>query len=283
MSTMAMLLAACAGCEGTGQTMTFAPRSDAADEEVWTIRCITLSGPDRRQRARIYADALRQVRELNAQLVQTYDDNNSTVVCYGRYRRIYGADPGQPAYRPNHLQDMQLIRSLRLETGDVWPFMLASMDLLPTRRSAQSAWDLNNVEGYWSLQVGVFYNTSDFQSRRAAAEEYCRVLREDGEEAYFHHGPVNSSVCVGVFPFEAVSEVVTEKPLAGQAVRRIAVIDPRMSELQERFPHNLENGHTVYDIRRDPQSGSVVERVPRSSFPVLLPNARRDRGAPGGA
>lgn len=248
----------------------------AAEDEWWGIRCITLTTPDRFKQAEAYADALKRVKGLQAKLVQIVHDESETAVFYGKYRRVYGPDGPTDRYEPNHLPDLELIRTLRSEAADVWPFRLASMDLLPTHRPKHPEWDVKNADGYWSLHVAVFYNTQDFRSRRTAAEEYCALLRKQGEEAYYDHGPVNSSVYVGTFPPDAVTEFRQENPLSGVVETSRRMVDERMIAAQKRFPESLQNGHKVVEVLRAPD-GTVKERVPVPSFPVILPKAEKER------
>ncbi len=266
-----------AGCENPPGTPRFT--AGPTDEEVWAIRCITLTTPDRFQQAESYAEALKKVAGLKPALVQVLSDEDGTAVFYGRYRREYGPTGGGERFKPDHLRDMELIRSLRFAGAEVWPFMLASMDVLPTYRSSRPEWNLAAADGYWSLHVAVFYNTETMQSRRSAAEEYCALLRQQGEEAYYHHGPANSSVYVGTYPEEAVTNVRRENPLTGVVQNVLQIVDPRMLAAQARFPHGTENGHTVYEIIRG-ADGAVQERIPTPSFAVILPKAQRqlDRG-----
>ncbi len=259
------------GCQSTGGGFTLGARN--ADDEVWAIRCITLRGPERFQRAEVYAKALKSVAGLKPNLVQVLSDEDETIVYYGSYRRSY--DGATERYQPDQLPDLKLIQSLRFQGQDVWPFILATMELLPGQTSAHPEWDLNNVEGYWSLHVAVFYNTPEFHSRRSAAEEYCRLLREQGEDAYYHHGPAQSSVCIGTFPFEALRETRQEDAKAGRVWTSLNIVDPKMIALQQRFPVSLHNGHKRYDIRRDPETHEIKERVPTPSFAVIMPQAQR--------
>jgi hypothetical protein len=113
------------------------------------------------------------------------------------------------------------------------------------------------------------------RSRRSAAEEYCRVLREQGEEAYFHHGAVNSSVYVGTYPPSAVAEFKTENALRGTVSTTRRIVDPNMLAAQERFPESLHNGHRFFEIIRDRDTGEVSQRLPAPSFPVVVPRAER--------
>lgn len=263
-----MVLAA-SGCQSSGGGLS---RGVQSEEEVWAIRCITLQGPGRFERAEAYAQALKKVARLKPNLVQVLSDQDGTSVFYGRYRRLYGTGP---FYKPNQLPDLETIRALRFSEDNVWPFILASMDVLPTFSSAHPEWNLEDADGYWALHVAVFYNTDGMRSRRSAAEEYCRVLREEGEEAYFHHSAVNSSVYVGTYPEGAVVTMKQENPLAGTVSVRRKMVDPRMLEAQKRFPCSLHNGHRLYEIVRDPATEKVRKRLPALSFPVIVPRAQR--------
>ena len=269
---LCVALQAWTGCELPGSRP--GPSGESVDDEVWTIRCITLTTPDRFQRATAYADALKKVRGLKPELVQVVSDEDSSSVFYGRYSRQYGPTGKGERYRPDHLRDIELVRSLRLGEADVWPFMLASMDVLPTYRSTHPEWNLAEADGYWSLHVAVFYNTDTMHSRRSAAEEYCALLRQQGEEAYYHHGPVNSSVYIGAYPKEAVSEMRRENALTGVVNSGLRIVDPRLLDAQKRFPTSTENGHILYEIVRGADR-KVKERIPTPSFAVVMPKAQR--------
>ncbi len=205
--------------------------------------------------------------------MESPDEDGSTVF-YGRYQREYGPEGAAERYRPDHLRDLETIRALRFQKEDIWPFILASMDLLPTYRPAHPEWNLEQAEGYWALHIAVFYNTDEMRARRSAAEEYCRLLRAQGEPAYYHHGVVNSSVCIGTYPQEAVSEIRRDDPIAGRVVVTSTIVDSQMLEAQKRFPTSTQNGFVVYDIKRDPTTGAVKERIPAASFPVVIPRAQ---------
>lgn len=266
----ATLIAGCESAGPAGGPTLSGPR----DEEVWAIRCITLHTPDRFRQADAYAAALKKVPGLRADQVQVISDDDGTAVFYGRYRREYG--PGGPldTFKPDARRDLETIRGLRFLGAEVWPFILATMDVLPTYRPARPEWNLAEAEGTWALHVAVFYNTDEFRTRRSAAEEYCALLRERGESAYYHHGAVNSSVYIGPFPFHAVTEVRQDDPLTGRVTTTYRIVDPEMVEAQRRFPISLHNGHTLYEVLRD-ASGGVRSRLPAPSFPVVIPKAPR--------
>lgn len=247
-----------------------------ADEDFWAIRCAGIHGPERQRIASGYAEMLRKVSGLKTKLVQVYDEEDESVIYYGRYRREARAD--EERFAPSPLEDLNLIRALSyLDPGGqpVWPFRLASVQALPLAESKNAAWDLSRARGWWSLHVAVFYNDENFHSRRYAAEEYCRILRSEGNEAYFHHGPVHSSVCVGLFAKDAIVQTRHVDELTGNPVFRDQIVDPRLLELQRKFPNSYENGRLLKPIVRDRQTGEPKESVGVESFIVLTPYAEK--------
>lgn len=247
------------------------------DEDLWAVRCLTAQGPQQFQISRNYADALKKVQGLKPNLVQVFSDDEGTTIYYGKYRREYDAATKKEKYSPDPLPDLNLIRQLSMMVNGqpVWPFYLASLDSLPSAQAEHPEWDLAKADGHWSLQVAVFYNQGEFNSRKKAAIEYCKDLRSKGEQAYYHHGPANSSVCVGLFPEEAIVTTQREDPLSGVRRPVSRIEDERLLALQKKYPSNLENGHQMFDIVRDPATGQIRERVPRPSFPVKTPRAEK--------
>lgn len=273
---------AVAGCHAPAGRVGAAP-GGRSDEDIWAIRCLGLSGPNRFRLAQEYADALRKVAGLRPELVQVFHEQDESVVYYGRYRQVYDPRSNKESFRPDHLRDLNLIRHLSLEMPDgaggrrvVWPFALATMDVLPTGRGEHPEWELSRAPGYYSLQVAVFYNTGQMRRRKYAAEQYCKLLREQGEEAYYHHGTVNSSVCIGAFPREAIQTFQETDPLTGIVRVRSKIVDERMLALQRKYPHNLHNGAVFYEVVRDPRTGAKY-RDAHTSFPVRIPKPRSER------
>jgi len=255
---------------------------DAPDEDVWTIRCVTLRGPNRFQMADSYAAALKKVNGIKPERVQVFHETAESVVYYGKYQRVYDAKNDRETFRPDNLGALNLLRQLSMNVSDpvlgsrtVWPFQLATMDALPGGRSPHPEWELKNAPGYYSLQVAVFYNTGDMRRRRYAAQEYCRILREEkGEEAYYDNGEVNSSVCIGAFPESAIQTTQKTDPLTGILHVTCRIVDERMLALQRKYPYNLHNGRILYEILHDPATGRKI-RDPHTSFAVEIPRAGR--------
>ena len=254
------------GCTD-GQMMLGGPRPG---DDIWAIRVITTMGGDHARSAAAYADALRKVNGLSSRLLRVINDTDNSKVYYGRYRREYDVDSGQSRFKPDHRGDLRTIRALTLGPGGSRPFAMALAELLPVP-SAHPEWDLARQSGYWSLHVGVFYNEGKMNQRRKAAADYCAELRRQGEQAYFHHASVKSSVCLGLYAESALQTVTRPHPGTGKSTRVTIYSDAELAALQKRYPHNLENGHIINQIVRDPLTQKIVKRTPNESFVVRVP------------
>ncbi len=112
-------------------------------------------------------------------------------------------------------------------------------------------WDLNKVQGEYTVVVAVFYNVpeADYHRRKEDAVDYCRELRQRGEEAYYHHGIKQSKVTVGLFDKS---------------------VDPRVEEIIQRFQYLAVNG---YEERRsvvNPETRNV-SKVSTKPFLAHIP------------
>lgn len=260
-------------------------QSTTADEDPWSIRCITLRGPQRVTSASNVEKSLRTVKGLRGDLISVVHREEESVVYYGRYQRHYDPKTAQETFKPNPQRDLELIRSLSMDAPSqldpsrvepVWPFRTAQLEVVPAPDREKPEWDLNQVRnGYWSIHVAVFYNEGEMRRRKYAAVEYCRLLREQGEEAYYHHGPERSSVYVGIFPKSAIRSVQQEDPLTGRVTTVDRIVDEKMLAVQQRFPHSLQNGHKILEVKKTPGSDRVAERLAQPSFPVRIPWAER--------
>lgn len=250
--------------------------ADEPAEDVWAIRCASFSGPNRVRQADNCAEHLRHVDGLDTKLVQIFHEREESIVYYGRYQRRIDDKTNRSRFKPDPAKELALIRSLSMETGDggrrqlIWPFRFATMETLPVPSSVPDAWNLANAPGYYSLQVAVFYDTQEMHKRRAAAEAYCRLLRDGGEQAYVYHGPENSIVCVGAYPKLAIRRLQQRDPLTGRVRVVQRIVDKDMLAAQKRHPYHLENGAKMYEVSRDPKTGKKV-RDPHITFPVVIP------------
>jgi len=106
--------------------------------------------------------------------------------------------------------------------------------------------DLRNHVGAYTLQIG-FYDAQFGPDFRAAAETAVDILREEGDEAYFYHGPNRSLITVGLF---------SEREAFVQHGQTQAY-SPAITQIKQRHPHNLMNGLTFE--RRENGIGGIQE------------------------
>lgn len=254
-------------------------REDKSVGETWAIRCLSIDGPQRFQKVDYYQELLKQTPVINADTVQVVDAGGRSSLYYGRYKRSTRALGEEVTYSPSPDKDIEYIRELALDLpgGDrIWPFKLATLEALPVGVKEELVkWELNNAPGYYSLQIGVFYNVGEMNQRNAAAEEYCRQLRADGVEAYFMHGPQNSIVTVGSFPQSAIRHRSRVNAFSGEEEQFEKIVDPEMLALQEKYPHHLHNGHKMYDLEFNPET-QKKDRIAHTSFPVIIPRESGD-------
>lgn len=272
------LLCACAN--GTPGSV---PRE--GEPAVWAVRCVTLRGANHVSMADERAAALRAFPQLNADLVRVVHNEFESTIYYGRYRRKYDPVRNEAEYTPDHLKDIDLIRSLsvKIDGQPTFLFLYATMEELPREQSRHPEWNLARAAGYWSLQVAAFYNEGEVTDRQSLAEQFCAELREQGYEAYYHHGSATSIVTVGLFPKRAVQSFTQRDSWTGAVVAHNRIVDARVLELQKTFTHNLQNGVPMSEIVRNPKTGEVRERVPLASFLVQTPWAEQmeRQGRPG--
>lgn len=112
--------------------------------------------------------------------------------------------------------------------GSIPEYNLVQAKLLYGKRAVQT------------LQVGVYGREDierptekDLKECRAAAEQAVIKLRQEGEQAFYYHGPRRSMVTVGVFDLTDFDPRVPSYKSS------------RLRETQKRFPHNLYNGQAI--------------------------------------
>ncbi len=204
---------------------------DPAGGQGWAIQLIQLTGPNRHEQA---TELIRQLRTQTTLADLWVEDLGNTATLY--YSRFQKAS--DPAIRT------ALAKAQQIELNGTRPFTDSKLiALVGGGRAIADPFDLRQFIGYYSLQIG-FYDEAFGQDFREAAEQAIRVLREDGHEAYYYHGPYRSIIAVGVFSYEqAFVTAGTHDTYA-----------PQIHELQKQFPYNLGNGATI--IQKE--SGKII-------------------------
>ncbi len=275
----------------------------------WTILCAEIGGPGHGERAKRLKDDLAATTHLTKWYVVHEDDKS--LIYYGFYKSIErGTSEGQAAHA-----DRAALQNSQTASGAA-PLRLASFK--PIDRAAPDApaeWDLARQKRakeddahFWSLQIAAYTaEATDDQGhdRKWAAVESVKALRGQGIPAYYYHGDAISSVCIGVWPANAVKQqqggnlkgnaaaananepfFVTNQPLPqgmvplgpnGKPIRalapRVEIIDPSMYEMIKRFPSHQTNSEEIMRKVKNSSSGQM-EMVPEPSLLVLVPEPK---------
>jgi hypothetical protein len=313
-----LLCAVLAGCGGKGSaggstaTAAAAPRQEADLPSVpkdaqWTILCYSISTPDHVVRSRRLRNDLMQSGELRDWYV-VHGESESTLY-YGFYRSVQEPRDRDTA---RARRDRERVQSFTDARGDrvFQHAQFVALDL--PGQDGPPEWDIQNAEGFWTLEIGVYRDDAE---RKRAAVEAVRAARQMGVEAYYFHGPSASSVLIGAWPAEAIraqEAAVAEtrhdpghaiaivppgvnlganvRDMEGNPVKvfspRLEPIDPTLIAAMRQYPTYALNGEEVGRRVRDPQTGesrfvpqpSSVVQIPRRA-PSLLSGGT---GAPSG-
>ena len=127
-------------------------------------------------------------------------------------------------------------------------------------------WNLSSAPGDYTVVVAVFYDLREakYFGRKQNAVEYCRQLRDQGHDAYYHHGPSQSTVSVGAFPASAVKKVVTEEAV------RLDILDPRVDLIVKQFKQLAVNGYSEKRTVVDPATG-MAKQVTAEPYLAHIP------------
>lgn len=265
---------------------------DIPKDAQFTIYCRNFTGDTHVQDAR----QAQQILLTSTNLKQWYvvQSADHSTLYYGFYRTNDSRDPKDAAEGKRLQHDRDTICAITDSQG-----MRIFSEALPVNidapdPQANPAWDLTRSKGMWSIEIASFANTPD---RKERAVEAVRQARAEGNEAYYYHDKVASSVCIGSWPSEAVVVVeagqdnsnpdqplfVTpngvapgvEKELSDHGIRSVAphvdIIDPTITQAFNKFPDHATNGYS----RTDPSQIDPVThdaKVIEKSFLVKIPH-----------
>jgi len=252
-----MLLSGCESPGGGGGLLDVGGNGS----EKWTIHCLHTEGPEHQMQANLLADQLRKIQDLRPDKVRVTSNSSGSTIYYGQYVKVPSPETGRLIFPPEYLKDLAAIQRTTYRGMQV--FRYAKPELMergPTTPGMEQ-WDVANAKGRYTLQIAVFYNTPTFSERKEAAEQYVKLLRQDGFAAYFRHEPARSFVFVGDFDD---SDIIKgpDGPKAGPRVEQL------IKQREEEFRYTLENG---YRVRRKTPDGQMI--VPPS---MLTPTPYRE-------
>lgn len=187
---------------------------------------------------------LETVRAAGLQEAYVAVRDRRAVIAYGRYD-----DPADPEAQAG------LRRVRQASVGGMTPF--ASAILMPPAASpggpVTDELDLRSVrrrfsasEAAYTLQVGAYARpdrakptAEELATFRREAERAARLLRAEGEQAFYYHGPNMSLVTVGVYS-EDDHDGSTQPPIESA----------RLREARRKHPYNLLNGEGIRETVR---------------------------------
>lgn len=232
--------------DGAEQYGTATPRQHG-----WTIALATFTLEGHRATAEATQRTLRDQHDVVETWIESKADHS--VLYYGDY-----------GSRTDARLQADLAKLKSLEIGGRRPFLTAFL-IPPTHQASGSSnpsYDLLQARRryprgtrLYTLQVGI-YEDRDRQLAMRKAEEAAEVYRDQGDTAFYYHGPHRSSVTIGIFTDE---QVQLDQPGMGMLIR----------QLRERHPHCAVNGQVVNYIRRF--ESERKDLGPRKSELVLVP------------
>lgn len=224
--------------------------------EPWTIECLRLSDAEHQASAEAIADVLRQTAGINGKGVSVRHETDSSTIYYGTYYRKIDRMRGTREIPAALQKDLGVIKELYDDRGRRI-FLGARMVARPVPDVGPPEWNLENVQGVYSLQVAVFFATLKVPNYKKAAVDQAAALRKKSYQAYYHHGQSKSVVTVGVFGSDAV--VVDNEGRLGYSAEVHAL------QRKENFRYNMTNG-AVWTASLDGQRApvrSLLVRIPK--------------------
>lgn len=236
-------IAACAGCVTMLAVLNGCASAPGGTRGApWTILCVELSGPERARHIQQLADAIRNTPRINPDEVRVTNNTDGYArLYYGSYIRRTHPKTGRRSMSRQMRAGLDLVKQLGDDAGRRY-FLQALPARMPTPDVGNPEWALGDVQAECSLQVAVFEPTDRFHEYKRAAAEFCKLLRDQGYEAYYHHTPACSMVTVGAFGPDAV--------ITQPGGRTYYSTEVQALQHHELLKHNLLNG-SVYKIRND--------------------------------
>lgn len=231
-------------------------------DEGWTIALYIFTGTDH----------IEQSKRYKAETEKHTGWKDLTIVHQSDHSALYW---GAYATAEKAQANLRKAREFRTPAG-VQVFGSAVVEPLPGKEFGPPQWRLADAPGDHTVLVAIFYNVLDatppYLNRKQDAVDYCKELRNQGLEAYYHHGPVQSSVTIGAFPKEAIG-YISQPNGKGSFIEKPVVQDPRMSALLERFPYLAVNGRQEKLVTADAAGQKQTIGIAKS-VPVKIPHKK---------
>lgn len=219
--------------------------SSAATQSGWTIVLATFNGPTARRDALAALPAIQGGSGFGGLFVE--HRKRGSFVASGRYASE--SDPMAVA-------DLRRFRSYA--SNGVRPFGKAFL-APPVGGAIGGRPEINLLrakevfgkEAVFTLQVAVYESGGDRRESMRAAEEAAYIYRQEGELAFYYHGPTKSMVTIGAFG---------ERDIDVEA----GLESPELTALRLRHPLNLFNGMAINETTsgRTKRQPSQLVQIP---------------------
>lgn len=214
---------------------------DATETGSWAVALGEFKGSGSMQNAQRRRDQL--VSQTGEKGLWVWHEGERATVLFGHYKSLTD---------PHAKSDLKHWRDLRARG---LPIDAALLVPVTPGEGAHPEFNLTAAPPgtHYTLQIG-FYDPAFGPDFRKAAEKAAAILRSEGVQAFYYHGPNRSMITVGTFGDKAL--VSPDDKEYSYDVRA----------LQRRFPFNLGNGVTLREKRPD---GTLVNQP---SFLVHIPD-----------
>lgn len=195
-------------------------------QSFWAILLTSFTGLDQQKQATDLIAKLKRSYVTDAWLSQK---DGYTHVYRGKF-----SDPTTPK-----IQSM-LRQSKMIKLGNNRPFTQARIKAArPAFEVSSSDMDLKRYrqQKLWSLQIAVYDDVAGLNYKQLA-EQAATNLRQDGDRAFFYHGPHRSMVTIGLYTYD---QAWTQRVNIGDTY------SPLIRQLQEKYPFNLYNSRTIIE------------------------------------
>lgn len=230
----------------------------SSGQKGWTIVLLSVDQADKAE------NMLAQVRTTgrlpDAFMMQR---NGKFVIAVGSYE-----DPAQRIAQV----ELQRVRAIEIDGQKPYEHSFLAPPSGDLARGSIPEYDLRNArrqygeKAFYTLQVAVYGREDDQKATetdltqfRAAAEKAATSLRQEGELAFYYHGPNRSMVTVGIFGEDDV-----------KVNRGVTTESAKLQMARDRHPLNLLNGRTIIEHVRTSTGGTVPRD--QASFLVRVPD-----------
>jgi hypothetical protein len=220
----------------------------------WTIAVMLLTGDKQSEAGENALAELRTKGQLPDATSQSR--GKGMLICVGEFE---GPDD------PRAKAELARIQAIEIDGEKPYEFAWLAPPTVKEFKGSRPEWELaaakaiHGKRALYTLQVGAYGrldldkpSDKDMVEVRAKAEEAVLKLRQEGEEAYYHHGQRMSIVTVGVYDLKDFDPQLPSYKSA------------RLREMQRRYPNNLYNGAAI----REKLKGGVTRLQPSNLVAV---------------